>query len=117
MGADSMSLEGPSRNAALSSAGYLTHDQAVALLDAVARLLDAAETESDPDGSHLTPSQMPTLVAAMRTVGIDPALIHAYEETGVVVSEGNEDLWSENDLRRWEAAIEEYRSHPAPFPA
>jgi hypothetical protein len=112
-----MSIEGPSRNAALSSAGYLTHDQAIALLDAVARLLDAAETESGPAGSHLTPSWMPTLVAAMRTVGIDAALIHAYEETGVVVSEGSEDLWSASDLRRWEAAIEGYRGHRAPCPA
>lgn len=112
-----MSIDGPSGSAALSSAGYLTHDQAIALLDAVARFLDAAGTESGSDGSHLTPWQMPTLVAAMRTVGIDPALIHAYEETGVVVSEGSEDLWSVNDLRRWEAAIEGYRGHQAPSPA
>jgi hypothetical protein len=45
----------------------------------------------------------------MEAVGIDPAVIHAYRCTGVLVSEGNEDLWSAGDLERWEAAVRGYR--------
>ncbi len=105
----SMGNDRPSGNARRSPGRYLTHKQAIALLEAVARLLEASETA---DGSHGT--AMPRLVTAMHTVGIDPALIHAYQETGVLVSEGNEDLWSVNDLRRWEAALERYRSRQSP---
>jgi hypothetical protein len=109
MAGHSMSNDRPSGNAGRSPGRYLTHKQAVALLEAVARLLDVSETA---DGSH--GPAISRLVTAMHTVGIDPALIHAYQETGVLVSEGNEDLWSVNDLRRWVTALERYRSRQSP---
>jgi hypothetical protein len=49
----------------------------------------------------------------MEEVGIDPAVIHAYRCTGVLVSEGNEDLWSVRDLERWQAAVRESQARGA----
>jgi hypothetical protein len=42
--------------------------------------------------------------------GIDPAIIYAMNETGMILVGGKEDHWSEEDLAEWEAAIEEYHS-------
>jgi hypothetical protein len=47
-------------------------------------------------------------VQAMKAAGIDPAIIHAYEKTGRLVTEDNQHLLSEADLDEWQAAIEEY---------
>lgn len=47
---------------------------------------------------------------AMQQVGIDPALIYAFEQTGLVVSEQNQDSISDVDLAAWYAAIEVYRN-------
>lgn len=77
----------------------LTHDEAVAVL--------AALTRPAPDDREET-SPPPALVAAMEMVGIDAGLIHAYRQTGVLISEGNDDLWSPEERRRWEAAVESY---------
>jgi hypothetical protein len=41
---------------------------------------------------------------------LDPAIIHAYEKTGRLVTEENQHLLSEMDLAEWNAAIEEYES-------
>jgi hypothetical protein len=45
----------------------------------------------------------------MKAAGLDPALIHAFEKTGLLVTEQNHRLIPENDLAEWDAAIEEYR--------
>lgn len=99
----------------LTGAGHprLTHHEAVSLVEGLTQLVDAAATEAEVNHTYLTPSRRPMLVIAMRAVGIDPAVIHAYQQTGILVCEGNEDLWSADDLRRWEAAVAGYRSHPA----
>lgn len=53
------------------------------------------------------------MVQAMKKAGIDPALIHAFEKTGLIVTEDNQDLLSDADLTEWEAAVQEYRSKHA----
>ena len=55
------------------------------------------------------------MVEDMKAAGIDPAFIYAFEKTGLLVSEENQDLIPEKDLEEWRAAIEEYsRKHPNP---
>jgi hypothetical protein len=47
-------------------------------------------------------------VEAMKAAGLDPAIIYAYEKTGRLVTEDNQQLLSDADLAEWDAAIEEY---------
>ena len=47
-------------------------------------------------------------VEAMKKADVDPAIIYAYEETGLMLSEENENLVPESDVAEWEAAIEAY---------
>src|SRR5262249_26038474 len=48
-------------------------------------------------------------VQAMKKAGIDPAVIYAYEKTGgLLVTEQNRHLISDQDLAQWQAAIDEY---------
>ncbi|MBA3462068.1 MAG: hypothetical protein H0T46_19060 [Deltaproteobacteria bacterium] len=47
-------------------------------------------------------------VEAMRAAGIRPALIYAYERTGLIVTRENRKLMSAADLDEWEDAIAEY---------
>jgi hypothetical protein len=47
---------------------------------------------------------------AMKEANIDPALIYAYERTGLIVAEHNQNLIPEADLARWHAAVREYRA-------
>lgn len=47
-------------------------------------------------------------VQAMKKAGIDAALMHAYEETNLLLSEKNERLVSEADVAEWEEAIDEH---------
>jgi len=42
----------------------------------------------------------------MARAGIDPAIVHAWLRTGLLVSEENRRLLSEEDLAEWQAAIE-----------
>jgi hypothetical protein len=54
------------------------------------------------------------MVQAMKQAGIDPAIIYAYEKTnGLLVTEENEHLISDQDLAAWQAAIEEFRAKRA----
>jgi hypothetical protein len=105
-----MSTDAPARTGASLSAGRLTHDQAVPLLDVVAHLVVSTASSVDPPPP--TPSRMAALVTAMEAVGIDEAVIHAYRQTGILVGEGDDDLWSGDDLRRWEASLTGYRRRP-----
>jgi hypothetical protein len=56
------------------------------------------------------------LVEAMKRAGLDPALIHAVEQTGLLVTEDNQHLIPAKDLQAWQAAVAEYnaRHHPPP---
>jgi len=47
-------------------------------------------------------------IEAMRAAGIRPALIYAYERTGLIVTRENRTLMSAADLDEWEDAIAEF---------
>jgi hypothetical protein len=48
------------------------------------------------------------MVEEMKAAGIDPAIIHAFEKTGRLVTEANQHLLSDAERAEWDAAIEEY---------
>jgi hypothetical protein len=48
------------------------------------------------------------LVSAMADVGADPALIYAFQKTGVYVCEENEHRLSGSQLTAWNDAVDEY---------
>jgi len=50
------------------------------------------------------------MVQAMQASGVDPAIIYAFTETGLLVSEENQHLITEKDMADWQAAIEKYRA-------
>jgi hypothetical protein len=50
------------------------------------------------------------MVQAMRQAGLPPAIIYAFEKTGLLVTEQNQHLLPEHDLAEWEAAIREYEA-------
>lgn len=50
------------------------------------------------------------MVDTMKRAGTDPELIYAFEKTGRIVSEANAHQLTREDLKEWDAAIEEYRS-------
>ena len=49
----------------------------------------------------------------LRTTGVDPAIIHAFEQTGMLVWEYNQDLFTSEQLAAWEQALHEYRTSRA----
>jgi len=55
-------------------------------------------------------SLVATVVHAMKAAGIDPAKIHAYRRTGMLVTSENLGQWSAEDLDEWQAALDEYQS-------
>lgn len=66
----------------------------------------------DPDATEPRPIDESTLindmVAAMTEVGIHPAHIHAYVETGILLTEANYELMSADDIAEYKAAYQEY---------
>ena len=48
------------------------------------------------------------MVEAMKAAGVNPALIYAFEQTGRLVTEENQQLLTDAELAEWDAAIEEY---------
>jgi SEC-C motif len=50
------------------------------------------------------------MVQAMQAAGLDPAFIYAFEKTGLLVSEQNQHLISDQDLAQWQAALDEYQA-------
>ena len=66
----------------------------------------------DPDAEEPRPidtDKVETeMLSAMEAAEIDPALIHAYRRTGMLVTEANRDQWSQEDLAEWYAALDEY---------
>lgn len=56
-------------------------------------------------------------VAAMKAAGIRPALIYAFEKTGLIVTEQNQHLIPDRDIQEFEDAVAEYYElHPAEDP-
>ena len=81
------------------------------------------ESLADEDGyvdpeSPLFPNTMyehaeHDMTQAMEELGVDPAIIYAFQETGLMVSDENQHLISDADLAKWHAALERYRTlHP-----
>jgi hypothetical protein len=78
----------------------------------------------DPSGDDLLFFEAPPLeqvehqlVEAMKRAGIDPALIHAFERTGLLVTEDNQHLIPAKELQAWQAAVADYNAghdHPPP---
>ena len=50
------------------------------------------------------------LVEALKQAGLDPAFIHAFETTGLLVTADNQHLIPEPDLQAWSAAVADYRA-------
>ena len=50
------------------------------------------------------------MVEGMKQAGLDPAIIYAFEKTGLMVTEANEHLISDVDRAAWAAAVREYRT-------
>ena len=50
------------------------------------------------------------MVQAMKQAGLNPAIVYAFEKTGLLVTEENQDMLSDSDLAEWEAAIREYEA-------
>ena len=50
------------------------------------------------------------MVQAMNAAGLDPVYIYACEETGLLVTEQNQHLLSDQDSAEWQAALDEYES-------
>ncbi len=50
------------------------------------------------------------MAIAMEHAGVDPAIVHAFIETGMLVSEENMDKFSQKDLDLWQSKIEEFRN-------
>ena len=48
------------------------------------------------------------LVSAMAEVGADPALVYAFQKTGVYVCEENQRCLSKRKLAAWSGEIDEY---------
>ena len=44
---------------------------------------------------------------ALSAAGVDPAVVYAYNKTGLLVSEDNIHLLSDEDLEEWNQAVEE----------
>jgi len=64
----------------------------------------------DPDAeapAPLDPDQvMRELLAIGHRAGLAPALVHAIQETGMIVTDANRHLLSSADLEEWQAAVE-----------
>jgi hypothetical protein len=50
------------------------------------------------------------LALAMKQARLNPAFIHVFEQTGLLVSEDNQHLIPDVDLARWHAAVADYRA-------
>jgi hypothetical protein len=50
------------------------------------------------------------IACAMEKAQIDPAMIYAFRKTGFIPSERNVDLFSDEEMARWDAAIAEFES-------
>jgi hypothetical protein len=63
-----------------------------------------------PQAAVSDPEAHAVLVQAMADVGADPALVYAFQKTGVYVCEENEKRLPKAKLAAFNAAVEEYYS-------
>ena len=50
----------------------------------------------------------------MKAADLDPAFIHAFEQTGFLVTTDNQHLIPERDLEAWQAAVADFRARTRP---
>jgi hypothetical protein len=62
-----------------------------------------------PQATIPDPEAHAVLVQAMADVGADPALVYAFQKTGVYVCEENETRLPKAKLAAFDAAVQEYR--------
>jgi hypothetical protein len=72
----------------------------------------------DENASEPTPASEDdihqSILSALIAIGSPPEFIHAFNKTGLLVTEMNMHLLSEHDIEEWTDAVEEYRRlHPA----
>ena len=83
------------------------------LEDHAARFREEHGRDIEPD-EHLFQGlghpeyQQADMVSIMQEAGISPALIHAYETTGRIVTEKNKQFLADDEIEEWNAAICEY---------
>lgn len=91
------------------------HDELLGQIDSVRDQLGREPSPDDPlfPGINFERTEH-EIALAMQASGIDPAIIYAFTETGLLVSEENQHLLTDQQLDQWEDAIDRYRdSHPA----
>ncbi len=59
-------------------------------------------------GESLWANAADRIIEAMRVVGVRPAMIHAYIRTGLLITEGTRDGYTDEELRAWDQALREY---------
>ncbi len=66
----------------------------------------------DPDADEPVPlppvKAEAVMTAAMEDVGIDPALIYAWQHTGMLVTEANRGLFEPEDIAEWDEAVRRF---------
>jgi transcriptional/translational regulatory protein YebC/TACO1 len=65
--------------------------------------------KADKRGADLTDSEVRTiLVHAMADLGADPALVYAFQKTGVYICDENEKRLPKASLKAFDGAVDEY---------
>ncbi len=53
------------------------------------------------------------LLMLLEEAGTDPAIIYAFQKTGLLVEDANEHRFGERELNTWKAALDEYKRRKA----
>jgi hypothetical protein len=70
-----------------------------------------ARAKKKQRGADLTDAEVRAiLVQSMTDSGADPAIVYAFQKTGVFICEENEKLLPASSLRAFDGAVEEYRA-------
>ena len=84
-----------------------------------ARLERFVHRDTTRDAWHLSRAQFDTafqrfvdakIVGQLLAAGVDAAIVHAFEQTGMLVWEYNQDLFTPEQLAAWEQALHKYRT-------
>lgn len=95
------------------------------LAQSLSEQINALGEDADPNSPLFSGLQLERaefeMVQAMEKAGIDPAIIYAFQETGLMLSEENLGLFTQTDIDLWQSKIEEYHrksssDEPAKFP-
>jgi hypothetical protein len=87
-----------------------------------ARLERFVNRDSTRDAWHLSRAQFDTsfqrfvdakIAGQLQAAGVDSAIVHAFEQTGLLVWEYNQDLFAPEELAAWEEAVQTYRNSGA----